>query len=201
MAQGYVQLPDDAANAGKKEDHFITAIAGQYRESVVVADPSTDAAVAKVGNAAPGSSDYGLTTRDVAAAVLAGQTADYNDGASTSITAMVGIATPSPTGPVGVSSVNPLPTNQAPLTAITPATAAVTATSSQAVAANTSRKKATITNYGANDVCLAYGFTAVFGSGDYLLAGGGSAQITTTQAVNAICNTALTSNLAVQEWQ
>ena len=86
-------------------------------------------------------------------------------------------------------------------TATAPITAAVTATSSIAVATNASRKKATVTNWGANDVCLAYGTPAIFGSGDYLVAGGGSATAYTTQSIRAICDTAKTSNLAAQEWE
>jgi hypothetical protein len=89
----------------------------------------------------------------------------------------------------------------APQTGITPATASVTATSSTAVAANADRVRASITNWGASDVCLAYGATAVFGRGEYLIAGGGSTNVYTTQAITAICNTALTSTLAIQEWE
>jgi hypothetical protein len=47
MANGFVQLPDDAANTGKKEDHFVIAN-GNYREAVVIGDPTTTAAVAPV---------------------------------------------------------------------------------------------------------------------------------------------------------
>jgi hypothetical protein len=47
MANAFVQLPDDSLNTGKKEDHF-TVANGNYREAVVIGDPSTVAAVAPV---------------------------------------------------------------------------------------------------------------------------------------------------------
>jgi hypothetical protein len=65
VAQGSVTLPDDSGNTGKKEDHWITATSSQYREAIVVADPSVDAAVSKVQNGTPATTDYGLTVRPI----------------------------------------------------------------------------------------------------------------------------------------
>jgi hypothetical protein len=47
VADAYVQLPDDSANTGKKEDHY-TIANGNYREAVVIGDPSVVAGVAPV---------------------------------------------------------------------------------------------------------------------------------------------------------
>jgi hypothetical protein len=56
--QGFVQLPTDAGNTGKKEDHAVLP-SGNYREVVVIGDPSTDAAYAPVD------STNGLTVQSV----------------------------------------------------------------------------------------------------------------------------------------
>lgn len=65
MADAFVQLPDDAANTGKKTDtESITVGANTvHRQRNLVADPVTAAGLARVKNALPGLSDYGLTTR------------------------------------------------------------------------------------------------------------------------------------------
>jgi len=68
MANGYVQLPDDSGNAGKKEDHFVTA-GNQYREAVCVADPSTVAAAAAVSSANGLQVDVTRVTGNVASTV------------------------------------------------------------------------------------------------------------------------------------
>lgn len=76
MGQSSVAI---TAGTGTAIDVFQTSGTGNNRQSIVVADPTTDAAAAKVNNAAPGSSDYGLTTRIVglpAAAALADTTAN-----------------------------------------------------------------------------------------------------------------------------
>lgn len=109
MAQTFVQLPDDSANTGKKEDHFTTSGTGNYREAVTIASPTTDAAVAAVLNASPASSDYGVVVRDYFTAILGAQVLDYDSGAGTANTAIIGIALPASGGPVaGGTSSNPI---------------------------------------------------------------------------------------------
>ena len=80
MAQGFVQLPTDAGNTGKKEDHWVTATNGQYREGVVIADPSTDAAVATVTAANGLQVDVTRVQGNVATTVADG--ANVNQGAN-----------------------------------------------------------------------------------------------------------------------
>src|SRR5437773_2510721 len=127
MAQTFVQLPDDTANTGKKEDHWATATNAQLREAVVVADPSVDAAVSKVINADPATTDYGVVVRPPNTNPL-----DYDTGGGTVPQTLVGIALPASGGPVGVSTSNPFPiTTKTPLTASSPTFATVTGTSSQ----------------------------------------------------------------------
>ena len=46
--QGFVQLPLDTSNTGKKEDHVVTTPSGQYREVVTIGGPSADDAYAPV---------------------------------------------------------------------------------------------------------------------------------------------------------
>ncbi len=48
MAQSSITQPTDAANTGKLLDTFTTSGTAHHRESVVIADPATDAAVASV---------------------------------------------------------------------------------------------------------------------------------------------------------
>lgn len=76
MAQSSVPI---TAGSGTAIDVFQTTGTGNNRQSIVVADPTTDAAASKVQNGVPGASDYGLTIRQVglpAAAALANVTAN-----------------------------------------------------------------------------------------------------------------------------
>lgn len=50
--QGYVQLPTDAANTGKKEDHVVVATSGNYREVVTIGGPDVDDSYAPVDSTA-----------------------------------------------------------------------------------------------------------------------------------------------------
>lgn len=129
---------------------------------------------------------------------LNAQLADYDTGAGTASTAMLGIAIPRSGGPVGVSTSNPLPVITI-LTAIAPAAATVGTSSAEALATNTNRKTVDLVN--TNDtktIYLGVGFTAVVGSGITLFPYA-SVRLQTTQAINAISSGAST-NLAIQEW-
>lgn len=71
MAQSAVAI---TAGSGTNIDAWKTATQQYYRQGIVIGDPSTDAAVAGVTNAAPGASDYAVEVRQVgipAAAALA----------------------------------------------------------------------------------------------------------------------------------
>lgn len=87
MAQSFVQLPDDSGNTGKKLDTFVTTTAAQHREATVIGDPATDAAVAKVANANPGSTDYGVVVRDYRTGLLDTNLGAQADAASIDPTA------------------------------------------------------------------------------------------------------------------
>ena len=85
----------------------------------------------------------------------------------------------------------------------TPATASVTASSTQAVAANARRTHLVIVNLGTVSVSFGIGQAAVLGAGITLTANGGtwvmSVRTFSTAAINAIC--ASTSTLSIQEYQ
>lgn len=88
------------------------------------------------------------------------------------------------------------------LTASSPTAATVGTSSAQAVASNANRKGLILVNTSANIIYLAFGATAVVGSGLTLSAGAGfimDAFCFTTAAVNAIASGA-SSNLAIQEF-
>jgi len=89
------------------------------------------------------------------------------------------------------------------MTGNAPAAASVGVTSAQVLASNTSRKGAMFINTSANVISLAFGATAVLGSGITLEPNGSftmDAYSFTTQAVNAIAGVAA-SNLSIQEMQ
>lgn len=46
--QGYVQLPTDVANTGKKEDHVVVSPSGNYREVISIGSPDADSDYAPV---------------------------------------------------------------------------------------------------------------------------------------------------------
>jgi hypothetical protein len=68
MSSDYVQLPPDST--GKKVD--CAEIDGVERQVVAFGDPSTRAAMVAVRDALPGSSEYGLVTREAPANVDTG---------------------------------------------------------------------------------------------------------------------------------
>jgi len=83
-----------------------------------------------------------------------------------------------------------------------PATASVTSSSSQAIAANALRKGLIIINLGATNVSFGCGATAVLNSGITLNANGTWVMDNytfTTLAINAIC--ASTATLSIQEYE
>jgi len=89
------------------------------------------------------------------------------------------------------------------LTLGTQGTANVTATTSDALAANTSRRFLNLFNTGYNTVCYKFGANAVYGSGFVIPAGMGDrwdvSACVPTGRVAVICDTALTSTLAIVE--
>jgi hypothetical protein len=68
IVDGHIQVAADGG--GKRVDNSVItrSTVDYYRQRINLADPETDAAIAKVGDSAPGASDYGLTVR-VAGAV------------------------------------------------------------------------------------------------------------------------------------
>lgn len=82
-------------------------------------------------------------------------------------------------------------------------TAAVTDVSSQAVARNLNRRGLVICNIGAGDVYLGIGVTAQAQKGILLKASGGSYEMNASNlcdaAVNAICDTGLSTTLTFSE--
>lgn len=110
---------------------------------------------------------------------------------------------PAMTGTVSISTM-PVMSTKTALTPLDPTNASITATSSQAVAANSSRKGLVIINTGANIVSLGLGTTAVYGKGITLNANGGTWEMDEysfcTNAINAVCFSLLTSSVAVQEF-
>lgn len=103
-----------------------------------------------------------------------------------------------------LSGSNPLPTtlSKTALTGSSPTSATIGATSTAAVAANSSRKGLVLINTSENIISLAFGSAAVLNSGITLYPRG-SFQMDeytfSTQAVNAIASVA-SSNLAIQEY-
>jgi hypothetical protein len=77
VADQVVQLVSDAANTGRKVDcsELVVGANTVERQRIVLSDDSTAAALAKVQNAAPGATDYGLTVRTPAEATVAAGTA------------------------------------------------------------------------------------------------------------------------------
>lgn len=102
-----------------------------------------------------------------------------------------------------VSVAQPFPTtNKTPLTAVAPATFAVTTSSSQAVASNSSRKGLVLTNTGTKRVSFGLGASAVLDSGITLQPGDVwvmDEYTFSTSAVNAIAATG-GSSLGIQEF-
>jgi hypothetical protein len=71
MAETFVQLPSDAANTGKLEDHF-SVTGGNLREAIVVGDPVLNTAVATVSAANGLQVDVTRVTGNVAETVADG---------------------------------------------------------------------------------------------------------------------------------
>lgn len=96
-------------------------------------------------------------------------------------------------------------TTRTPLTPLTPANATVTGTSSQVLAANTSRKGLTIVNLSSDNIFLGYGSNAaVLNKGDALTQTGSTYNSGEydffTGAVNAI-SSGTSSLISIQEFQ
>jgi hypothetical protein len=84
ITQGFVQLPDDSANTGKKEDHVITDN-GQYREVITIGGPEVDAERAPVSATAGLKVDLGA---DNDVTVTGSVTANAGTNLNTSLLAL-----------------------------------------------------------------------------------------------------------------
>jgi hypothetical protein len=104
ISSGFVQLPDDSGNAGKKEDHIVLS-GGNYREVVSIGDPDSTG-IAKV---APVSATLGLAVEPKAlapgASTAAKQPALGTAGtASADVISVQGIASMTPLLATGTGS-------------------------------------------------------------------------------------------------
>lgn len=220
MAETFVQLPDDSANTGKKEDHF-SVTGGNLREAVVVGDPISNTAVASVTSANGLQVDVTRVQGNVASTVADGAntvegvttdaavTGDNSGTLSAKLRGLTKIfADVWDSGnhwlKVSIQNVTAiLVSTKTALTVSAPTAASVGVTDGTALAGNANRKGLVLVNTSANLISVAFGTAAVLGSGITLNPNGGAFVMDeytfNVGAVHAIAASG-SSNLAIQEF-
>lgn len=134
-------------------------------------------------------------------ASLIAQIMDYNSGAGTSLQVVFGLSTPSPTGPIGVSTSNPLPIADSGNTPGAPTFATVGVAEAEALAASATRKRVVLVNTSAAFISIAFGANAAVLNSGYTLTPYGVRDITNPAvaalAIRAIASAAA-SNLGIE---